>query len=59
MSFEMCHDSRYDVQYTEFLHTPMAPAFPHTLFIGPNLDPLVFSVRGGEALLAVGRGVWV
>ena len=33
--------------------------FLHTLFIGPNLDPLVFSVCGGKTLLAVGRSMWV
>ena len=32
--------------------------FSHMLLIGPNLDPLMFSVSGGEALLAVGS-VWV
>ena len=33
--------------------------FTHPLFVGPDLDPLVFSVRTSEALLTVGWGMRV
>ena len=33
--------------------------FPYALFIGPDLDPLLFFISGCKALLAFGRSQWV